>query len=204
MTCRESSAEIAEQARGGEPVSRPLANHLAECPRCAERWEAELELSRSLQSIRRAAAGLRSSEHARERLMAEFGERRRVRFLRSGLVWAMAAMTLLFAAGALKQMRRAGHAPAPRALQAELEFGTPEDQELLAENGFVPVPYAAPLAPGEFVEVVQRDLTPAALARMGFLIQTASANEVTTEVAVGEDGLPRAVRVPESFGVRFE
>ena len=141
---------------------------------------------------------------ARERLMAEFGERRRVRFLRSGLVWAMAAMTLLFAAGALKQMRRAGHAPAPRALQAELEFGAPEDQELLAENGFVPVPYAAPLAPGEFVEVVQRDLTPAALARMGFLIQTASANEVTTEVAVGEDGLPRAVRVPESFGVRFE
>ena len=195
---------MAERARTGGPVSQPFTNHLAECPQCAERWEAELELSRSLAAIRLAAASLRSSPDARKQLMAEFDQRRRGFFVPRGLVWAMAAMALFLLAGAWKQLRRAGQAPAPRAQQAELVFGMAEDQDGPAENGFVPVPYMAPLAPGEFVEVVQRDLTPAALARMGVVIQSASANAVATEVLVGQDGLPRAVRVPESFGIRFE
>ena len=43
------------------------------------------------------------------------------------------------------------------------------------------------IAPGEFVEVVQRDLTPAALARMGFVIQAGYSSDVTTDLMVGED-----------------
>jgi hypothetical protein len=136
--------------------------------------------------------------------MAEFDQRRRRVFVQRGLVWAMAAMALLLVAGAWKQLRRAGHVPAPGAQQAELVFGMADDQDAFADNGFVPVPYAAPLAPGEFVEVVQRDLTPAALARMGVAMQSATVSPVATDVLVGQDGLPRAVRVPESFGIRFE
>jgi len=189
-----------ERARGGAPAGHTLAKHLAACPRCAERWEAELELSRGMGDLRSAAMRLRSGPDARARLMAEFDERRRHTVLHRGLVWAMAAFTILLLAGALKQVQWAGRGPASRPAQMASDHNT---EELMAENGFVPVPYAAPLAPGEFVEVVQRDLTPAALARMGFVIQSSNGGAVTTDLMVGEDGLPRAVRLSESAETRY-
>jgi hypothetical protein len=192
---------MVERARSGAPAGHALAMHLAECPRCAERWEAELELSRGMRGVRSAVTGLRSAPEARARLLAEFDGRRRLSLLHRGFVWAMASITILLLAGAVKQVRWAGRGAAPRAIQAEWDHAATD--ELLADNGFMPVPYAAPLAPGEYVEVVERDLAPAALARMGFVIQTAYNNEVTAELMVGEDGLPLAVRVPESVGIRY-
>jgi len=47
------------------------------------------------------------------------------------------------------------------------------------------------------------DLSPAALAGMGFIAQAGYSGDVTTDLVIGEDGLPRAVRVPESMEVRF-
>jgi hypothetical protein len=192
---------MVECARCGVPPGHALAMHLAECLRCAERWEAERELSRGMRDVRAAVAGSRSAPEAGARLMAEFDGRRRLSLLQRGFIWAMATITILLLAGAVQQVRWAGRRAAPRTLQTEWDRGVTD--ELLADNGFMPVPYAAPLAPGEYVEVVERDLTPAALARMGFVIQTAYNNEVTAELMVGEDGLPRAVRVPESVGIRY-
>ena len=146
-----------------------------------------MELSRDMRQVRAATMRLRSAPDARARLMAEFGQRRRRVWALRGLAWATAALTVLLLAGALKQVRWAGRGVAPRAVEAEWDLRTAEDQDLMAENGFVPVPYAAPLAPGEFVEVVQRELTPAALTRMGFVIQAAYGVEVTTDLMVGED-----------------
>jgi hypothetical protein len=76
-------------------------------------------------------------------------------------------------------------------------------EEVLSDNEFVPVPYAPPLAQGEFVEVVRMDLSPAALAGMGFITQAGYTGDVTTDLVIGQDGLPRAVRVPESVEIRF-
>ena len=90
--------------------------------------------------------------------------------------------TTLLLVGALKQVRCAGRGAAPHTAQMEADRNA---EDLMAENGFVPVPYAAPLAPGEFVEVVQRELTPAALARMGFVIQPAYSSDVTADLMVG-------------------
>jgi len=189
-----------EQARTGAPAGHALAMHLAECPRCAERWEAEIELTRGIRDIRAASARLRSVPEARARLMAEFDAQRRHTLMHRGFVWAMATITILLLVGAVKQVRWAGRGATSRTVQSEFDRTA---DELAADSGFMPVPYAAPLAPGEYVEVVERDLTPAALARMGLVIQTASNNVVTAELMVGEDGLPRAVRVPESVGIRF-
>src|SRR5689334_2900731 len=161
---------MVERARSGAPAGHALAMHLAECPRCAERWEAEMELSRGMGDVRSAAARLRSSPEARARLMAEFDSRRRHTLMHRGFVLAMASITILLLVGAVTQVRWAGRRAAPRTVQMELDR-TADD--LMADNGFMPVPYAAPLAPGEYLEVVERDLTPAALARMGFVIQTA-------------------------------
>jgi hypothetical protein len=133
--------------------------------------------------------------------MAEFDARRRHSVVHRRFVWAMAAVTALLVAGAAKQVQWAGRRPALRAVQVETERTS--DDLMASESGFTPVPYAPPLAPGEYVEVVERDLTPAALARMGLVIQTAYNSEVTAELMIGQDGLPRAVRVPDSVGVRF-
>jgi hypothetical protein len=189
-----------ERARLGAPAGHALALHLAECPRCAERWEAELELSRGIGDLRSAVAGLRSAPEARARLMAEFDAQRRQTLWHRGFALAMALITILLLVGAVKQVRWAGRGAAPRTIQSEMDRTA---DELMADSGFLPVPYAAPLAPGEFVEVVERDLTPAALARMGFVVRSAYNTEVSAELMVGEDGLPRAVRVPESVDIRF-
>jgi hypothetical protein len=197
VTCKEFTGEIMEAARRGAPAGPALSQHLARCPHCSERWEAETELSRGMRHARVSVAHLRSGDGARERLLAEFGERRRSVLLRRGLVWASAALAGLVLIGAWKlgrQSREADAAPGIAQIFAE---------DLTADGEFVPVPYAPPLAPGEYVEVVQAELTPAALARMGFVIRDAGAGEVTTDLMVGEDGVPRAVRVPESVGIRF-
>src|SRR5262249_28640875 len=160
--------EMVERARTGAPAGHALAMHLAECPHCAERWEAEVELSRGMRDVHMATSALRSAPEARARLLAEFDAQRRHNVMHRGFIWAMAAMTILLLVAAV-QVRRAGRGAVPRT--AQVEFDRSAD-DLLADNGFMPVPYAAPLAPGEYLEVVQRDLTPAALARMGFVIQT--------------------------------
>jgi hypothetical protein len=76
------------------------------------------------------------------------------------------------------------------------EFAASTNVEKLSEdNDFVAVPYTPPLATGEFVRVVRMELHPIALARMGIYVNAADANDIPAEVVVGEDGLPRAVRV---------
>ena len=199
MTCRECTREIVERARGGAALSQAMSQHLAHCPSCAERWEAETELSRGMRQARMAAAPLHSAAESRRRLFAEFDARPRDTLRRYGYLWAAAAaMAACLMLAVRRPELRAPQAPAPAAETAQV-FA----EDLMADNEFVPVPYAPPLAPGEYLEVVQAQLTPAALARMGFVIQAGGAAEVTTDLMVGEDGLPRAVRVPESVGIRF-
>jgi hypothetical protein len=190
---------MVEVARSGSRLSPALSQHLAVCQQCAERWEAETELMRGIRQTRATVASLRSSENSRVRMMAGFGERRRGVLWLRGLVWATAALAVFLVLGSWRFGKRA--VPAIGAAPVEVAQLLAED--VMAENDFVPVPYAAPLAPGEYVEVVQAELTPAALARMGFVLREAGAVEVTTDLMVGEDGVPRAVRIPESVGVHF-
>jgi hypothetical protein len=70
---------------------------------------------------------------------------------------------------------------------AELDRGADDD-------GFLPVPYAPPLAAGEFIRVVRTELRPIALARMGIDVDSYP-DEIAADVALGEDGFPRAVRL---------
>jgi hypothetical protein len=200
VTCGNWDPEMVERARGGQPAGQAFSHHLAVCRRCAERWHAELDLSRELRALRGATAGLRSSAEAREQLMAAFGARRQpFGGRRRWLVWALAAMLVGLVTGSWVKVRQTAR---ERIAQAELTTAG-NDPDMLAENDFVPVPYALPLAEGERLEVVRAELTPAALARMGILVRAAYGTEVTTDLMVGEDGVPRAVRVPESVGIRY-
>jgi hypothetical protein len=72
------------------------------------------------------------------------------------------------------------------------------DVSALSSDDFIAVPYTPPLAPGEMIRVVHADLYPEALASMGVEVDPSWAERLPADVVVGEDGLPRAVRIAEN------
>jgi hypothetical protein len=65
-----------------------------------------------------------------------------------------------------------------------------------SEQPFVPIPYLAPPAPYERIEVVRMELPVAALIAAGLTVRTADPGaRVEADVLVGQDGRARAVRL---------
>jgi hypothetical protein len=177
-----------------------LEAHLVDCERCADWWEAERALSSELRELRMARAGERSRDVWRQRLMAEFGrsDHSSARsWVRWGWIPASAALLVLASAQVWLGMPSRDVA-AQLSLQNEdlASAGSPDMGE---DNGFIPVPYALPLATGETVRVVRRELNGAELVRMGIDLPGAYAadlaDEFEADVVVGEDELPRAVQL---------
>jgi hypothetical protein len=72
------------------------------------------------------------------------------------------------------------------------------DASALSSDDFIAVPYTPPLAPGEIVRVMHADLYPEALASMGVEVDPSWVDRLPADVVVGEDGLPRAVRIADN------
>ena len=195
--CQTWRLPLSENARAGEPP-RGLAAHLAACPDCRRHWEDERSLGAELQVLREAYAGERSADVWRRRLMAEFS---RVAPSPSRfwfrLAWVPVAAAVLVAASLQIWI-----AAPPRAAR---ESAAVQSEELTApsaevdEEGFVPVPYALPLAPGESVRIVRAELNGADLVRMGIELPGADAADLSDDfeanVVLGEDDVPRAVQL---------
>ncbi len=212
MTCTQRVGELVECARRRTEPGRDLRAHVAACTSCAERWEAERQLTDQFRTVRLRAAALMALDTERDGLMRDFarlnlaGQRRR-RIVRS---WGLA----LGAAAALLASVFVGHIAGTRMRQTPppairtngvrnsqpvfYEAGLSNDASGLSSEDFIAVPYTPPLAQGELVRVVHADLYPEALASMGFDIDPASASDVPADVVVGEDGIPRAVRITEN------
>jgi len=190
MDCREWISAVVDNARSGRPPGVALRAHLDGCTRCSERWSEERILTREMQILADRMAGRRSPARVRDSVEKEFERHRRVvRARRAALVFAIAATVVMAFALGLVWWPGVSPAAAPQtAAQAvNSDFG--------ADAGFVPVPGALPLADGEFVRVERTELDAAALARMGLPLEDADGDTVVADVVVGEDGLPRAVRV---------
>jgi hypothetical protein len=133
----------------------------------------------------------------REQLMREF-ERAHAGGLHAFWRWALnAAAILLVVLALVHDWRNHGHSPGKAAQQQAESVGDFSSDE----SGFVSVPYALPLAMGEFVRVVRTQLDPAALADLGWDIEAADGAEIPADVLLGEDGLPRGVRVLPEAGI---
>ncbi len=203
MTCAERIGELVECARGRGSLGRELSAHLPGCAACAERFQAERELSQQLRTIQARGVALMAEDTRREVLMRDFADLHRRRPARPW-VFAFGGATALFAAilvGNVAGRHAARHAPvpalrvkAPRTTQV-VTYEASTDASELSSDDFTAVPYTPPLAPGELVRVVHADLYPEALASMGIDINPAWGDEIPTEVVVGEDGIPRAVRI---------
>lgn len=187
--CRRWIPEIVECARGGSRLDGELQRHLVGCSACSERFEAELRLTSELHIARGLARERQRSSARRDRLMREFQLAHRSSFLGRFPGWLKAAVpaaaVLVVALGLL-------FSPQPKNVVSD---AAADAGDLTADSGFVPIPYALPAASGEFVSVVRTELQPAALAHMGIYVDAGYAGGIPADVLVGEDGLPRAVRV---------
>jgi hypothetical protein len=148
----------------------------------------------------RAIASL-TPDTQRDVLLREFAGVHRPKPFRRW-AFALAAAAAVFAAVFLGYTAGKRARPAAsRTMQAvfyETGYEASGDASTLSSDDFIAVPYMPPLAPGELIRVVHADLHPEALARMGIDVDPAWASEIPAEIVVGEDGIPRAVRITES------
>jgi hypothetical protein len=224
MTCNERITGLVECARGigsrgnTEP-DRELRAHLAQCPHCRERWDAECQLTAQLRIMQTRMAALQSADsfarrESRESLLRDFSRMHRHKAVPATLVrswvWALSAAAALvlavFLGYAAGKRPRPAVSPAVRThdqtvlYEASVSFSSSfsNDASALSSDDFIAVPYTPPLAPGEMVRVVHADLYPEALASMGVEVDPSWAGELPADVVVGEDGLPRAVRITDN------
>ncbi len=178
--------EIVESGRAGIPPRPGLAAHLERCADCRGLFEAERTLVEPVRRLRAAVGSARSPEYRKRELLEEFG---RVRRPAQRFHWAFSAAASVLLALAAGLMWRTATPVAERAAVDTVSA------EVMDFTEFAPVPYAPPLASGEMVTVVRTELHAAALDRMGFVVQDMSGNDFQAEVMLGQDGMPRAVRV---------
>ena len=213
MTCANRIVELVEYARREVEPRRELRAHLGACTGCSDRWEAERRLTVQFRLMRMQAADWSSPETQRESLLAQFALRNSARQPRRMAyrpwVWVLGAAAALVVSVYLGHIAgvhvtRAKMRPAPatrthgvRSAQTFF-YEASTDASALSSEDFVAVPYAPPLAQGEIVRVVHTDLYPAALASMGIGVNPAWSGELPADVVVGEDGVPRAVRITEA------
>jgi len=201
MTCSERIVELVECARHRTQPDRELRAHLSICGHCSERWDREQQLTAQFRAIRLRAA-LRSPDSRRESLMRDFARIHR-RPAAQRWVWTLAAAAALLLAvfighEAGKRTRKAVSPAAVRSHDESVLYEASLDASALSSDDFIAVPYTPPLAPGEMVRVVHADLYPEALASMGVEVDPSWAGNLPADVVVGEDGLPRAVRIAEN------
>jgi hypothetical protein len=217
MTCTERMAELVECARarsgnGGPEPGRDLREHLVSCTRCAERWDAERGLSDQFAAMRTEAAARTADnpwrEAKRKDLMRQFAafdfaRQHRKTTARSwglGLAAAAAVVLAVFAGQIAGTRWHRSPAPVIEAAPDGSESSGAEfsgDAAELSSDDFIAVPYTPPLAQGELIRVVHADLVPEALASLGIDVDPARSGNVPADLVIGEDGIPRAVRLTD-------
>lgn len=212
MECKDAVAFIVEAVRSGREMPRMPRLHITRCAACSEREELERELASHFSLLREAASGRRSSPQSRasrqlrkDELMRQFSARHWRLVHPAWGIGLAAAAALLIVLGTVRGPllhSRAPHVPPAIGVWLSSDSWSVEpsaDAYSAQDEGYVPVPYAPPLAPGERLSVMHAELYPAALTNLGVTVDpaeiAASGNTVSADVVVGEDGLPRAVRV---------
>lgn len=204
-TCHEWTRELVECARRSGRERQPdreLRAHLAVCERCRERWDAEILLTAHFSTIRSRTAAFGSQESCGTALMRDFVRMHKVRLIRTWGLAVGAAAALVVAVVLGHWAGQMGKRPVHQARQQPSFYESGDvlslDASALSSDDFVAVPYTPPLAQGEMVRVVHAELYPEALASMGVDVDPAYSGRLPADVVVGEDGLPRAVRLTEN------
>jgi hypothetical protein len=180
---------------------------MASCSSCSDRWDAEEALTAGMKALRASSWNQRSSAESREILMERFARQNRPRVARRWF-WALgavaAAVVAAIAVPGFVEHRLS--VPAAETVQTA-DGGLPEDSAEFRSDapvdpeaeGFIAVPFVPPLAMGEMVRVVHTELNPAALASLGVSVDPSWTTQLPADLLLGEDGMPRAVRVSDAM-----
>jgi hypothetical protein len=217
MGCDQIYDKLVEKARRQMEPGAELRAHLRSCSPCRDRWDAQENLTAHLKAMRYSASKLRSPDSSRVQLMARFSQRKRVQVIPARWYWGLGvAATLIFSIVAVPDlMRRAGLPTSVAGIRsaaitqsfavtdssaysrdpAEIQTDASADPE---SEGFMAVPFVPPLATGEMLRVVHTQLNPAELASLGVSVDPAWTTQLPADLLLGEDGMPRAVRVSDA------
>jgi hypothetical protein len=199
-------------------LQKAAIEHLRECPHCAALRENWLALHEDLRALGAETAGFEAPSRVEMRLRQEFRTKHKTMKARRAAVilgWGMAAAAVLFFAVTLANWRLRlganlagsidGSIPlkqdAPSALQGGSLASSEIGDVLVASNSsgdFTLLPDSMPPAP-EDATVVRVQMQRAALGSFGLTVNEEHAGDwIQVDVLVGDDGLPQAVRLPQT------
>jgi hypothetical protein len=217
MNCEEFEAIGLE--RGGARISELDAalrdaalEHAARCPGCASLYESWQEARIALQALHAATRDAETPRRVEMRLMHEFEMRHRRTNVRSVAIlasWVLAGATVVFAGVSVWNWRLAKNHPGVSA-ENPVKSNTPpstlpttepsETPTLVADNeagDFTLLPGSLPQEVDDSA-VVRVRMQRGALSALGLPVNEEGVSDwIQVDLLVGQDGLPKAVRLPE-------
>ena len=190
------------------------AQHAARCPGCAALQESWQEARIALQTLRETTRDAETPQRVEMRLRQEFGIRHRTAKARSAAIfaaWALAAAAVLLASvnwwnWRLAQTQHssvsAGNnvttkSPAPVSPATD----TADEATLVADNAagdFTLLPGSLPQEVDDSA-IVRVGMQRGALSALGLPVNEERVSDwIQVDLLVGQDGLPKAVRLPQS------
>jgi hypothetical protein len=189
------------------------AEHAARCSNCAALQESWAETRQALQSLRATTADAETPSRVEMRLRHEFGMHHRAGKIRLGAIfaaWALATAALLFAGVSWWNWNltkdRAFKTPAANSTQANASPPTVTSTDASDENTLVADNESGDftLLPGSLPQeiddsaVVRVGMQRGALTALGLPVNEERVGDwIQVDLLVGEDGLPKAVRLPQ-------
>ena len=197
-----------------EALRQAAAQHAAQCPSCAALQESWQETRLALQMLRETTREARTPQRVEMRLRQEFGVRHRTAKNRATAIfaaWALATAAVLFAGVSwwnwkVAQTQRgnisAENSVKPKAVSPVISASNPDDDATLIadnENGdFTLLPGSMPQEVDDSA-VVRVGMQRGALSALGLPVNEERVGDwIQVDLMVGQDGLPKAVRLPQS------
>jgi hypothetical protein len=184
--------------------------HAARCSGCAALQEAWQEARTALQALRETTRDAETPRRVEMRLLQEFEMRHRVTKARTVAIfasWALASAAVLVAGvswwnwRAAQKQNLAVNSVTSRALTPAPSTEPSEAPTLIADNGageFTLLPGSLPQEV-EDSAIVRVGMQRGALSALGLPVNEERVSDwIQVDLLVGQDGLPKAVRLPES------
>lgn len=190
------------------------AEHAAQCPNCAALQESWQEARIALQALRETTRDVETPRRVEMRLRHEFGMRQRTAKARSAVIfaaWALATAAVLFAGVSWWNWRlaqthgnavSAGNSAKTNALPPSVTpSDTSEEPTLIADNeagDFTLLPGTWP-QDVDGSAIVRIGMQRGALSALGLPVNEERVSDwIQVDLLVGQDGLPKAVRLPQA------
>ena len=217
MTCEEFEAiglEGPDRQTSTHAGRAEAAAHANRCSRCAALQESWMEAQAELQALRAATRDAEAPLRVEMRLRQEFRSKHRARKTRATAIfaaWALAAVTVLVGAVNWWNWRLAQKEQSPTLAGSKVsptQAGSsaaangsdfPDEVTLIADNAgdFTLLPGSLPQEADDSA-IVRVRMQRGALGALGLPVNEERVSDwIQVDLLVGQDGLPKAVRLPE-------